>query len=303
MAAVIYHIFVSSAMMSLGLYHLVSTIKTYLKTTREYSAKPLYPLNYNKLTKHLHLYLIIFCLVIAFCHQTVISAYSDPLLKGGTAVHRLNSLQSAGVIFSFLVLSVALLLSEATSALPLPSDLFFGIASALFFLQYSASSEFASVQISDLQAKCDSVFSHISALTSILCLVLACNPKLFVADVALGGSLFAQGLWILQTGLTLHVDAFIPAGCNKMLDVVSGVEGSTKCDLDESKFRAVAILDLVFVLHVLFVLLLILIIYAVLARTITVSSIRRFGTYEVLPTVAVADSNHIQMKSLTGTQA
>lgn len=96
------------------------------------------------------------------------------------------------------------------------------------------------------------------------------------------------------------MDAFIPEGCHKLLDVVSGVEGSTKCDLEDSKLRAVAILDLVFVVHVLFVLLIVMLVYAVVAKTV---GIRRFGSYEALPNLPIADANHIQMKALAGTQA
>ncbi|KAK3011345.1 hypothetical protein RJ639_012796 [Escallonia herrerae] len=310
MAAVIYHIFSSSALVSLGLYHLICTTRNQLRFPRDYFAKPYHPLplssstppsSCQRFSRHLQLYLLILCLLVAFVHQTLISADSDPLLKGHTPVHKFSSLQAAGVLFLFLLLSLALLLSETTSLLPLPPDLFFGVAAALFFLQYSVSSSSASLQFSDLQAKCDSVSARISALSSVLCLVLACHPRLFVADVGLGASLCLQGLWVLQTGLSLYVDAFIPEGCHKLLDVVSGVEGSTKCDLDDSKFRAVAILDLVFVVHVLFVLLILMVTYAAVAKTV---GIRRFGSYEALPTVAAAaDSNHIQMKAMTGTQA
>lgn len=115
-----------------------------------------------------------------------------------------------------------------------------------------------------------------------------------------------QGLWALQTGLSLYVDAFIPEGCHKLLDVVSGVEGSTKCDLDESKLRAAAILDLIFLIHVFLVMVVVLVIYAAVANAVGVRS--RYGSYEALPSVVVpstsaADANHIQMKALTGTQA
>ncbi|KAK9272568.1 hypothetical protein L1049_002942 [Liquidambar formosana] len=302
MAALMYHIFSSSALVSLGLYHLISTTINHLKSPRDYSAKPYHPfsLSSSPRLKLLQLYLLILCLLIAFAHQSLISSDSDPLLKGSTPVHRFSSLQSAGVLFLFLLLSLSLLLSETTSLLPFPSDLFFALASALFFLHYSVSSAAASVQISDLQAKCDSVSARISALSSLLCLLLACQPRLFVADVGLAASLCLQGLWALQTGLSLYVEAFIPEGCHRLLDVVNGVEGSTKCDLEESKLRAVAILDLVFVVHVMFVVLIVLITYAAVARTV---GIRRFGSYEALPTMSSGETNHIQMKALTGTQA
>lgn len=115
----------------------------------------------------------------------------------------------------------------------------------------------------------------------------------------MGASLCLQGLWVLQTGLSLYVEAFIPEGCHKLLDVVSGVEGSTKCDLDESRLRAVAILDLVFVVHVMFVIIIVMLTYAVVAKSI---GIKRLGSYEPLP-VNASDSSHIQMKALAGTQA
>ncbi|KAF2323003.1 hypothetical protein GH714_032716 [Hevea brasiliensis] len=148
------------------------------------------------------------------------------------------------------------------------------------------------METSDLQAKCDSVSAQISAVVALLCLILAFQPRIFIADVGLAGAICLQGLWVLQTGLSLYVEAFIPEGCHRLLDVVSGVEGSTKCDLEESRLRAVAILDLLFVVHVMFVVLIVMVTYAVMARTF---GVRRMGSYEALPTTA-SDSNHIQMK-------
>ncbi|WCJ40270.1 hypothetical protein M5689_021199 [Euphorbia peplus] len=266
MGSLMYQIFTSSTLISLSLYHLISTTFNYLKSPQSYSAKPFHPLPLSPRFRHLQLHLIIFFLLISFAHQTLISSYSDPLIKGSTPVHLFTSLQSSALLLLFLLLSTSLLISESTSLLPLPPDLFFALASGLFFLQYSVSSGAASVQTSDLQAKCD------------------------------------MGLWVLQTGLTLCVDAFIPEGCHRLLDVVSGVEGSTQCDLEESRLRAVAILDLMFVVHVTIVVVVVMVVYAVMVKSI---GIRRLGSYEALPVAAAsADSNHnlIQMKALAGTQ-
>ncbi|KAF9618068.1 hypothetical protein IFM89_000019 [Coptis chinensis] len=300
MAAVISHIFSSSAILTLGLYHLISTTRNHLKSPTSYSAKPYHPFNLlpsSPRLKYLQLYLLIFSLLLAFAHQTFISFESDPLLKGSTPVHKFTSYQSAAVILLFLILSTSLLVSETTTFLPLPNDLFFTFASAVFYLEYSVSSSSASVQTSDLQAKCDHVSAKVSALSSLLCLLLALNPKNFVADVGLGASLCLQGLWVLQTGLSLYVEAFIPEGCHRMLDVVKGVEGSTKCDLEDSRLRAVAILDLVFVIHVMFVVVIVMATYAFVAKSV---GIKRVGSYEALSS---CEPNHFQMKALEGTQA
>lgn len=307
--AVLYKTMVTTGMMSMGTYNLIFTIKNYLKSPPHYSAKPYHsPSSSSSYKKYTQLYLILIFLSISFIHQTLISTDTDLLLKGSTPVHKFISLQYAAVILLFIVLSLSILVSDSTQLLPFSNDLFFGLSSGIFFLEYYVSSSAAEFQISDLQAHCDSVSGRISALSSFLCFLLACFPKLFVADVALCASLILQGFWAMQTGLTLYVDAFVPQGCHKLLDVVSGVEGSTRCDLDDSKFRAVAILDLMFLVHVFFVMLIVLIVYALVAKTVGVRS-SRFGSYEALPTMVsaspstITDSNHIQMKALTGTQA
>ncbi|XP_042507266.1 uncharacterized protein LOC122083499 [Macadamia integrifolia] len=326
MAALISHIFSSSALLSVGLYHLICTTRNHLKSPRDYIAKPYHPFplwassssssssspssssssssSSSTRLKHVQLYLLILYLVLALGYQLLTSSDSDPLVRGHTPVHRFSSLQSAAVVFLFLLLSLSLLLSSATSLFPIPSDLFFAFASAVFFLYSFVSSSSSSVQISDLQAKCDSVFSWISAASALLCFILACQPRLFVADVGLGASVCLQGLWALQTGLSLYVEAFIPEGCHRLLDVVNGIEGSTKCDLEESRLRAIAILDLAFVIHVTLVIVTVMVVYAAIARSV---GLKRLGSYEALPTMSsgAGDSSHshIQMKALAGTQA
>ncbi|XP_021895643.1 uncharacterized protein LOC110812975 [Carica papaya] len=314
MAAFIYQLFTFSSLFLLGLYHLICTTRNFLKSPQSFSAKLFHPFpplfispssssnnstNHHPRLKHLQLYLILVCLLISIAHQIFVSSDSDPLIKGSTPVHRFSSLLSAAVLFLFFLLALALLLSESTPFLPLPHDLFFALASASFFLHYSSSASAASFQTSLLQAKCDSLSARISALTSLLCLILAFRPKLFVADAALALSICLHGLWELQTGLSLYVDAFIPEGCHRLLDVVSGVESSTKCDPEVSGLRAVAILDLLFLLHVLFLALILFLTYAFVARCV---GMKRLGSYEALPTNAT-DTNHIQMKALTGTQS
>ncbi|CAN7068246.1 hypothetical protein IGI04_041479 [Brassica rapa subsp. trilocularis] len=307
MGGMLYKLFASASLLTLGLYHLVCTFFHVIKSPQSYAAKPFYPLprvsgnNKNNRLQKLPLIILILSLAVAFLHQTLISFYSDPLVKGSTPVHRFSSLNSAAVFLLFLIVAVYLLLSESASSLiPLPSDLLFALASGGFFLHYSAATASAAIQTSDLQAHCDSLSARVSALCSLLCLLLACRPRLFVADAALAASVCLQGLWQLQTGLSLYVDGFIPEGCHRLLDVSGGVEGSTQCDIQESKLRAVSVLDLMFTVHVVLVVILLFVTYTMVAMA---AGVRRTGSYEALPNNSSDSSNHIQMKSLTGTQA
>ncbi|KAK1320017.1 hypothetical protein QJS10_CPB04g00059 [Acorus calamus] len=91
-----------------------------------------------------------------------------------------------------------------------------------------------------IKSKCDSISASISLASAAASLALAFQPRLFVADVALAASVCLQGLWSLQTGLSLYVEGFIPEGCHRLLDVPGGIAGSTRCELDESRLRAAA---------------------------------------------------------------
>lgn len=300
MATLLYHVVSSSALMSLGMYHLISTTRNYLKSPHNYTAKLFHPFTTttNHHLRHLPLYLTILFLLIAIIHQLILSLYPDPLLKGHTPVHRLTSLHSATILLLFLLLSLLPLLLDSSN------PLLFALASAVFLLHASAASSSSSLQTSALEAHCLLISSRLSALASFLCLLLAALPRLFPADAALSAAVLLRALWTLQTGLSLHADAFIPDGCHRLLDVVNGVEGSTQCDLDESKLRAVALLDLAFLLHVVFVVVIVFVTYALVARSV---GVRRLGSYEALPTNSnPADANHhsvVQMKALAGTQA
>ncbi|RDY11688.1 hypothetical protein CR513_03608, partial [Mucuna pruriens] len=301
MGSLAYQVISSAALVSLGMYHLICTTRNYLKSPHAYIAKPFHPFPYPR---RLSLYLLILSLLLAIAHHLLLSADSDPLVKGATPVHRITSLQSAATLFLFLVLALSLLLADAApSLLPLPPDLSFALASALFLLHAALASARAALQTSAIEAKCLVVSAQLSYLSALLCLLLAALPRLFFADVALAASFCLRGLWALQTGLSLYADSFIPDGCHRLLDVKSGVEGSTQCDLDESKFRAVAVLDLAFLIHSIFVLLLVLLTYALVARSV---GVRRLGSYDPLPTASSPTDpthSHIQMKAFTGTQA
>lgn len=135
--------------------------------------------------------------------------------------------------------------------------------------------------------------------------MLAVNQRLFVVDLGLGAGVGLKGLWALQTGLTLYVEGFIPEGCHRLLDVASGVEGATKCEVEESRVRAAALLDLMFVVYVGVVSVVVLLVYVLVGRC--AGSSKRFsggngvGSYEALP--VSGETNVIQLKTLSGTQA
>lgn len=56
-----------------------------------------------------------------------------------------------------------------------------------------------------------------------------------------------KGTWVLQAGLLLFSDAFAPGGCGRM---AADGDRDVRCVLEEDRMRAVAMVDLLFVVHV-----------------------------------------------------
>lgn len=55
------------------------------------------------------------------------------------------------------------------------------------------------------------------------------------------------GLWALQSGLNLYVDSCVPAGCHRLMDAT--LAPATRCDVDEARLQAVAVMDVMLSVH------------------------------------------------------
>ncbi|KAG0493043.1 hypothetical protein HPP92_006148 [Vanilla planifolia] len=301
MADLLYHTFTFFALFSYGTYHLVLATRSFFKPTTssssssrsapaaagDYTAHPYYPLpcspQRHHVLRHLPLYLSVLSLLISIIHHALSSV----------AANRFFSLQYAVSLLFFLLLAASLFLP-----IPLPPDLVFLLSAVAFALLSSISSAY---QPSDLQSKCESVSSVISAACAAFSLALAVCPRLFLAELALASSISLQGLWALQTCLSLYVEGFIPQGCHRLLDVA--IE-STRCEIEESRIRAAALLDLAFMLHTTFIAVITVAVYAYVAWVCGGCHTRRYGVgaYEALPTSSssggLADLDHVQMKTI-----
>jgi hypothetical protein len=287
MANLAIHIVGSVFIFILGIWHLVSSFKAHLKTPREYTAKLWHPLP-SRCCKHLELYLQLVGILLAIAYNLSISSDFNPLIKGTTPVHHLLSLQSAAVLCVFLIVVLAVLASESNGGcrLPIPGEALFLMAASAFGIQWAMLRAGASLT-SDIEGKCESLLGVTAALCCASAIVLSLRPKAFVADVALSSALCLQGLWFLQSGLSLHVESFVPQGCHRLLDVPGHAEGSTQCDLDDYKLRAFVLLDLLFVVHVIIVVIIVLTVCGLVSRVL---GVRRHGGYEPLD-----NSNHREM--------
>uniref|UniRef100_K3ZFB9 Uncharacterized protein n=1 Tax=Setaria italica TaxID=4555 RepID=K3ZFB9_SETIT len=52
------------------------------------------------------------------------------------------------------------------------------------------------------------------------------------------------GLWVAQTGFSLYVDACVPAGCHRLLDTGGTKTPAMRCEVEEARLKAIAVMDL-----------------------------------------------------------
>ncbi|CAL9173139.1 unnamed protein product [Musa hybrid cultivar] len=137
----------------------------------------------------------------------------------------------------------------------------------------------------DGESNCDAISSLISAASAAAALVVAVAPRFFVVELALAASVALQGLWSFQTGLSLYVEAFIPEGCHRLLGLRN--LSSTRCDIESSRLRAAALLDLFFTLHATLIAIVTSIVYTTMTRAYGGNGlVRRHngGSYDALLT-------------------
>ncbi|CAN6372242.1 unnamed protein product [Urochloa humidicola] len=132
----------------------------------------------------------------------------------------------------------------------------------------------------------------------------------FVAEAGLACAGAVGGLWAAQTGLTLYVDACVPAGCHRLLDAGGATPPATRCEVEEARLRAVAVMDLALSVHCIVVAAVTAGVLFGVARWFGVDSGAGVGrrhngsSYDALPMVAstgpMAEMEHLQGKGIVG---
>lgn len=206
--------------------------------------------------------------------------------QGSTS--QILALQQLVMLIFFVGALLLILISETTTALPLPHEANFLLLGVAFCIE----SFVVLHSVSDPQLALELESFHIQAglagLTALTCFLLAWRPASFLVSITFSSSLTLHGSWLLQLGFSLYSDHFLPEGCHRLSN------GYTQCDIDVAKQRAVDIMDLAFIIHVLVVVFVYAFIYALAARG---NGHRRNSGYEAMDTNG--ESDHLQMKPLS----
>ncbi|GJN04701.1 hypothetical protein PR202_ga22269 [Eleusine coracana subsp. coracana] len=184
----------------------------------------------------------------------------------------------------------------------------------LLLLSRAASLLAASFPPSDLQQHALSVAGVLllagAAASLASSLAAPRTPAHFAAEAALACAGAVGALWAAQAGLSLYVDACVPAGCHRLID--ASVAPATRCDVDEARLRAVAVMDLALAVHCVVVAAVASGVCLAVARwcgvdggAVTGTGRRHNGSsYDALPSVvspsAMAEMEHLPVKNVVG---
>lgn len=272
--------YASVPLIVVSVWHLICSCKSYLRSPALFYAKTWQPCSR---VRHGELYAELVAMVGATVYQAI--ALSS-LQKGSTA--QILALQQLVMLLFFMAALLLILISEATLALPLPQDANFLLLGIAFWVEWFVIYRSSSDPQLALEHESFHILAALAALSASACFLLAWRPHSFLVSITFSSSLSLQGTWLLQLGFSLYSEIFLPEGCHRLSSK------STQCDVEAAGLRAVALMDLAFVIHVLVVVFVFALVYAIVSRGV---GYRRNGGYEGVDTNG--DSEHLQMRPLS----
>ncbi|XP_068651036.1 uncharacterized protein [Aristolochia californica] len=230
----------------IGFRRLLSSFSLYLKSPALYRSRVWY-LSESK-WKNLDLYGILIILPIA--------AFSEVfwfLTFSGHPTYRFAFFQQSAVLSLFWLVAFAIVLRENFDIFLLHENLIFLFAAIAFLVEYSV----IGLGITGLGGHVYALLSACTLLCAASCLFLAVRPTAFFADVALSSGIVFKATWVLQAGLSLFSDTFVPRGCKSIPVSLALEKTDVDCVLDEDRLRGLALINFLFVIHALAIFLLI----------------------------------------------
>ncbi|KAJ4969346.1 hypothetical protein NE237_016047 [Protea cynaroides] len=229
---------------SIGIRRLLCSFSLYLKNPCVYRSKTWYLSEAR--WKNIDLYGLLIALPIAsFSEIFFFLAFS------GHATYRFAFFQQAAVVILFWVLVILVILQENIDPFLMHENLVFVFAGIAFLIEYSLMGK----GITGLGGRVYELLGALTLLCAAACFYISVRPTAFFAEGALSLGLIFKGTWVMQAGLSLYSDTFSLKGCRKISLSPAQVTTDVQCNLEEDRLRGVALMNLLFVLHLIGILL------------------------------------------------
>ncbi|KAE8669630.1 eukaryotic translation initiation factor 4E isoform family protein [Hibiscus syriacus] len=222
----------------IGIRRFLCSSSLLLKNPSLFKSKPWY--FSNPKWKNLDLYILAVALPLAsFAEIFIFSSLS------GHSTYRFSFFQQFSSLSLFWVLIVFFVIYDNLDHSLFNEAFFFAYAGMAFLVEYS----FIGVGVTGLGTVVYELLARLTLLCAGCCLVLSVKRTAFFAEFFLSFGLVFKGTWLLQAGLCLYTDAFVPRGCKKLELLPRSPDADVHCELEEDGLRGVALVNLLFALH------------------------------------------------------
>ncbi|KAK8527686.1 hypothetical protein V6N13_085494 [Hibiscus sabdariffa] len=222
----------------IGIRRFLCSSSLFLKNPSLFKSKPWY--FSNPKWKNLDLYILAVALPLAsFAEIFIFSSLS------GHSTYRFSFFQQFSSLSLFWVLIVFIVIYDYLDHSLFDDTFFFIYAAVAFLVEYS----FIGAGVTGLGSVVYELLAHLTLLCAGCCLVLSVKRTAFFAEFFLSFGLVFKGTWLLQAGLCLYTDAFVPRGCKKLQLLPRSPNADVHCELEEDGLRGAALVNLLFALH------------------------------------------------------
>ncbi|XP_043693231.1 uncharacterized protein LOC122643701 [Telopea speciosissima] len=222
----------------IGIRRLLCAFSLYLKNPCVYRSKTWYMSEPR--WKNIDLYVLLIALPIASFSEIFFF-----LTFSGHSTYRFAFIQQAAVVSLFWVLVVLVILRENIDPFLMHEGLVYVFAGIAFLIEYSLMGK----GITGLAGRVYELLGALTLLCAAACFYLSFRPTAFFAEVGLSSGIIFKGTWVLQAGLSLYSDTFSLKGCRKIPFSPAQLTTDVQCDLEDDRLRGVALMNLLFVLH------------------------------------------------------
>ncbi|XP_074292913.1 uncharacterized protein LOC141619792 [Silene latifolia] len=232
------------ALITLGLWHTINTIRCYyLKGPTNFVSRFWYPFNHSVFkVRELELILILFFSILAI----ILQVFDYPSFH---LIFELDNFEHATMFLHLAIFTGFALCAEFTHISETVSGVI-GMLGASVFCQELFLLHFHSTDHVGLEG-CYHGLLQLIVLTSVIsALATTFFPASFQSALLLSLSVVFQGCWFVNMGFMLWVPKFTPQGCFGQKNTVGGGEmvhgGAVTCESPEADFRARALANLQF---------------------------------------------------------
>ncbi|BBN14260.1 hypothetical protein MPTK1_6g10160 [Marchantia polymorpha subsp. ruderalis] len=243
MGTFIGHILPGMGFIFIGLWHLYNVIRNYVESPWNYNSRAWFPTRMKGALKYLEPLAIMFGSLLSISAELFICPSAHQPLADDWSIpsNHLNNFEHSTISLFFFIFGASCLCSELTK-IHLPFGLLH-LMGAFAFSQELILFHFHSADHMGLEGHYHWLL-QIPIFVGLVCaLVEIAAKKTFVVSFVRSVSIFLQGWWFVQMGLTLWIPAFTPTGCQ-----MSEHDGHevVHCETKEDDMRAKALANLYF---------------------------------------------------------